>query len=375
MSAETGKGGPGMGTVVALLVVAAGAGAAAGWLLHGTPAPQSAQSAPASAVAPAETKGAEAASATSTPAPASAVPAAETACNDYKDRICKEAGDQSEACRAFGTAAPLLPASACQAGMAEIAATVTKIGAMRGICDELTTKLCNDLGPETQTCGLVKSKTPEFPADRCKSMMDEYPKVLAELQGIEKQNQPLSEELAAKQEGGDAPSYGPADAKVTVVEYSDFQCPYCSMAAKTATEIKKRYGNVVKFVFREYPLPFHQNAGPAAQASLAANAQGKFWEYHDLLFANQDKLDRENLEKLGAQVGLDVGKLKEALDKETHKAAVDADVALGQEVGVQGTPTMFVGRERVQNPSDFAAISKVIDKQLELAGVPVPPVQ
>jgi protein-disulfide isomerase len=191
--------------------------------------------------------------------------------------------------------------------------------------------------------------------------------VLAELQAMEKQNQPLDPALRAKQEANDAPSFGPADAKVTIVEYSDFECPYCSMAAQTTTKIKEKYGDRVRIVFRQFPLGFHQNALPAAEASLAANAQGKFWQMHDIMFENQKALDRASLETYAQQIGLDVDAFKAALDNKTFEAQAKADMKLGEEVGVNGTPTLFVGAERVQNPGDFDAISKQIDAALAKA--------
>jgi protein-disulfide isomerase len=211
-----------------------------------------------------------------------------------------------------------------------------------------------------------------MPPSRCQGMMDNYDKVLTELRGIEKQNAPISAADAAKQRAGDGPSFGPEDAKVAIIEYSDFECPYCSKAADAVKQLKKKYGSTVRFVFRQYPLPMHPNAQLAAEASLAAHAQGKFWPMHDLMFENQQKLDRSSLEQYAKQIGLDFAKFKKALDDNTYADQVKADMKLGQDLGVQGTPTMLVGTERVQNPTDFASMSATIDKQLKAAGVAVP---
>ena len=120
----------------------------------------------------------------------------------------------------------------------------------------------------------------------------------------------------------------------------------------------------MRFVFRQFPLSFHQQAHLAAQASLAAHAQGKFWEYHDLVFKNQNALGRDALEGYAKELGLDMVAFAKALDEETYKAAVDAELELGQEVFVSGTPTMFVNGKRVANATDATAISSEIDKAL-----------
>jgi protein-disulfide isomerase len=236
--------------------------------------------------------------------------------------------------------------------------------AARGSCDTLVEKLCNDLGNETETCKMVREKTGNFPADRCKQMMSSYDSVLGELKEMEKANAPLSEELATRQATGDAPGFGPKDAKVVVVMYSDFECPFCTRAAEVTTKLKEKYGDKVRFVFRQFPLGMHQNAPLAAEAALAAHAQGKFWPYHDLLFQNQRSLDRASLEQYAEKAGLDMAKFKKALDEHTYAAAVKSDMKLGEEVGVSGTPSMFIGTERVANPTDFDSLAKQVDGKL-----------
>jgi protein-disulfide isomerase len=157
---------------------------------------------------------------------------------------------------------------------------------------------------------------------------------------------------------------GPQNAKVTIVEFSDFQCPFCSRAAEATSKLKEKYGTKIRFVFRQFPLSFHQNAQLASEAALAANEQGKFWEYHDKLFANQNALERDKLEGYAKEVGLDVAKFKKALDSKTFAATVAEDLKLGEEAAVDGTPTMFLNGARIANPTDFDAISKQIDAAL-----------
>ncbi len=140
---------------------------------------------------------------------------------------------------------------------------------------------------------------------------------------------------------GTAPTKGPANAKVTIVAYTDFECPFCSRFATNLDEAIKGNPNV-RIVLKQFPLPFHKNADLAAQASLAANAQGKFWEFHDKMFANAKALTRPDLEGYATEIGLNMAKFKEALDKGTYAQQVKDDTAEGQKFGVQGTPSWFV---------------------------------
>jgi protein-disulfide isomerase len=211
---------------------------------------------------------------------------------------------------------------------------------------------------------MVKTQTKSFPQSRCKSMLEHIPEITADLKKMEAANAPLAPELAANMTKGNAGAFGPADAKVTVVEFSDFQCPYCSRAATAVDQIKEKYGTRVRFLFRQFPLPMHPNARGAAEAALAANAQGKFWEFHDKMFQNQSKLERADLEGFAKDVGLDVAAFKKALDSKTYAADVDADMKLGESVAVNGTPTMFINGARVQNPTSFEAISAQIEGAL-----------
>ncbi len=299
---------------------------------------------------------------------AAATKASPTACADYTKRLCKESGDDSPICTSVKSTADLLPPEACAAGLANVAFTIKKLGEKRKKCDELVTKLCADIGPTTPTCDMVKTHTKTFPPERCDMMMQHYAEVVADLKRQEEKNKPLAPEKMAKLTAGDAPSFGPTDAKVTIVEFSDFQCPFCSPAANAVQQLRAKYSDKVHFVFRQFPLSFHQNAHTAAEATLAAKAQGKFWEFHDKLFANQQKLDRPSLEGFAKEVGLDVPKFKKALDDKTYAPTVDAEQKLGEEVAVDGTPTMFLNGARIANPTDFDAISKQIDAALKTAG-------
>jgi protein-disulfide isomerase len=290
--------------------------------------------------------------------------AEEGPCAQYASRICSETGEQSQSCSSVRATAELLSDKACEVALADIDVSIEKLAGKRAKCDDLIEKLCKELGEDSQTCQMVTEQTKQFPPERCEMMLDRFDEVLADLKAREEMNKPLSAEKQAALTAGDAPSFGPEDAKVTVVEFSDFECPYCSKAAQVAHQVREKYGDKVRFVFRQYPLPMHPNARVAAQASLAADAQGKFWEFHDHLFENQRALDRDSLEKHAKEVGLDMAAFKEALDDDKLGEAVDADMKLGQEVSVRGTPTMFVNGQRVANPTSFEMVSKMIEEGL-----------
>jgi len=296
-------------------------------------------------------------------------PASATACADYTTRFCKEAGgEESTTCTTMKSAVELMAPAACASALANIDFTIKKLGEQKKKCEELVDKLCTDIGKETQTCEMVKTQTKNFTPDRCNMMMQHYAEVLADLKQQEERNKPLTPEKAAKIAEGNVPAFGPADATVTIVEFSDFQCPFCSKAAETSNKVKEKYGEKVRFVFRQFPLSFHKDAHLAAEASLAAHAQNKFWEFHDKLFANQQKLERAALEGYAKELGLNLAEFKKALDSKTHAATVDAEMKLGEEVAVQGTPTMFLNGARIADPTNFDALSKQIDEALAKQG-------
>ena len=161
---------------------------------------------------------------------------------------------------------------------------------------------------------------------------------------------------------------GPSNAKVTVVLFSDFQCPFCSRAVPVLKEIEDGYKGKVRIAFKQLPLPFHDKAHLAAEAALAANEQGKFWPYHDKLFANQQALDRPSLEKYAEELGLNMSKFKAALDSGKFKDKVDSDAKEGAAVGATGTPTFFINGTKVVGAQPFDAFKTVIDTELKGKG-------
>ena len=174
-----------------------------------------------------------------------------------------------------------------------------------------------------------------------------------------------------------SPVRGKATATVSVVEFADFQCPFCKRAEDDAiTQVRKDYPEKVKIVWRDLPLPFHPNAEPAAEAAREAYAQKGatgFWKMHDLLFANQTKLDRSDLDGYAKQVGLDMTKFAAAIDQHTHKAEIDADSKAAEAAGIQGTPAFLVNGYFISGAQPYTKFKKLIDRSLSEAGAPPKP--
>ncbi len=164
---------------------------------------------------------------------------------------------------------------------------------------------------------------------------------------------------------GDEPTKGDNKAKIVVVEFSDFQCPFCKRAASNGASIVKEYGDKVKYVFKQFPLSFHDKAHKASEASLCMHDQGKFFEYHDKLFENNQALEEADLKKYATEVGGDAAKFEECLKSGKNKAKVDRDMADGQKYGVSGAPTYFVNGEAVVGAVPYEEIKKVIDEALK----------
>lgn len=157
---------------------------------------------------------------------------------------------------------------------------------------------------------------------------------------------------------------GPDDARVTIVEWSDFQCPFCARSAPVLAHIHEKYGNDVRIVYRHLPLDMHRNAMLAAEAGVAAAEQGKFWAFHDQVFASFGHLERADLERFAAAVGLDLAKFRAALDDRRYHDAVVAEVAAAQALGIDGTPMMFINGIALSGARDAMTMDRMIDAHL-----------
>ncbi|MDC0673790.1 thioredoxin domain-containing protein [Nannocystis radixulma] len=173
---------------------------------------------------------------------------------------------------------------------------------------------------------------------------------------------PPALELAAAH----SPWIGSSDAKVQVVEFSDFECPYCSRAADTLKQLKDKYADKpVQFVFRHFPLSFHPNARPAAEYAQCAHEQEKFWPLHDAIFAAQRELSTDKLKELAGQVGLDTAKLDECLARVGQ--IIETDMKVAGEAGVGGTPSFYINGQTFEGNPTVAGLSEAIDAELARA--------
>ncbi|HII14877.1 MAG TPA: DsbA family protein [Nanoarchaeota archaeon] len=160
------------------------------------------------------------------------------------------------------------------------------------------------------------------------------------------------------------PSIGPADAKVTIVEYSDFECPFCQRAEETVKQVLDEYEGRVRLIYRNYPLKFHNNAQAAAEAGELANEQGKFWEMHDKMFENRLNLKESDLKKYAEEIGLDMGRFNAGLESEKYKAEVDRDIGDGNKLGVDGVPAFFINGKPLIGAQPVEEFRKIIDEEL-----------
>ena len=166
------------------------------------------------------------------------------------------------------------------------------------------------------------------------------------------------------------PTAGSKDAPVTIIEFSDFQCPYCRAAQNSLRQVREKYGDKVKLVYMDFPLGFHPHAMDAARAAQCASDQDKFWQYHDALFANQVKLNPPDLKATAAKLGLNTKQFDACFDKGKHDAAIRNDLAQGKSLGVTGTPTFFINGRELVGAQPLTKFSEIVDQ--ELAGAKEP---
>ena len=167
----------------------------------------------------------------------------------------------------------------------------------------------------------------------------------------------------------DDPSEGKADAPVTVVEFSDFQCPFCQRVWPTLKQLRMKYGDRMRLVWKDFPLTqIHPQAFVAAQAGNCAREQGKFWEYHDKMFGNQSALQPANLKQYAADVGLDTAKFNQCLDSSKYEARVQAALGVGGQLGITSTPTVFVNGRMINGAQPIEVFQSVIDEELARGG-------
>ncbi|MEM3126612.1 MAG: DsbA family protein [Candidatus Woesearchaeota archaeon] len=188
-------------------------------------------------------------------------------------------------------------------------------------------------------------------------------------QKAEDQRQPSKQpsKIDMKTLSDNDPFKGDKNAKVTIVEFSDYQCPYCArFYSQTLPQIEENYikSGKVKFVYRDYPLPFHQFAQKASEAAECAGDQEKYWEMHNKIFDNQQQLNIENLKYWAKELGLDGKEFDSCLDSGKYVSEVKEDIANGSAVGVTGTPTFIINGEIVSGAQPYEVFQQIIEAKL-----------
>ena len=157
---------------------------------------------------------------------------------------------------------------------------------------------------------------------------------------------------------------GPENATVTVIEFSDFECPFCGKAAPTVKQIKEQYGDRIRFVYKHFPLPSHSTAPKAAEAAECAGDQGKFWEMHDKMFANQKTLFPNSLKGYAKDIGLNTTAFNNCLDSGIMASRVQSDQQEGNTFGVKATPTFFINNRKIEGAQPLSAFQSAIESEL-----------
>jgi predicted DsbA family dithiol-disulfide isomerase len=182
--------------------------------------------------------------------------------------------------------------------------------------------------------------------------------------GYESRLQPFRSDIAT--EGH--PARGPANAPVTLVEFSDFECPFCGSLFPTLLRLERNYGDKIRIVFRQFPIAeLHPNAPKAAEASLCANEQQRFWDLHDAMFSDQQKLSVPDLKARASELKFDVNRFNTCLDSGKYADAVKKDISEGSKAGVSGTPGIFINGRFLSGARPYEELQQIIDEELQLS--------
>ncbi len=168
------------------------------------------------------------------------------------------------------------------------------------------------------------------------------------------------------------PVRGPADAPITIVEFSDFQCSFCARSQQTLHLLRLKYPGLIRIVFKNMPGSSHDRARPAAEAALCAARQGKFWELHDWLFSNQQKLDDESIAGAAKNIGLDMEAFEKCLESDETLGQIDASLNMARILGLSGTPVFFINGIMVRGARPLPVFDEIVRSELDRLGIPIP---
>ena len=166
---------------------------------------------------------------------------------------------------------------------------------------------------------------------------------------------------------GDSAAHGPSDAWVTIVEVSDFQCPFCGKVVPTINELQKKYGNDIRVVFKNNPLSFHPRAMPASMSAECAREQGKFWDVYERQFTNQKALEDADLEKYAKESGVDIGRWKACFTSNKYKSRIEEEQRQMVTLGARGTPAFFINGRFLSGAQPVQAFEAIVDEELKKA--------
>lgn len=300
-----------------------------------------------------------------TPAAAKEATPAVESCSAWLDFVCSHVSGEDPLCLEVQEGVGILTSEACAVAYEQRAFTEAQLKKRAEQCGVLADKVCSDLPGMTRFCNKVRKQAARYTPNYCVDMLGKYPETLTQLRQQATATR-LSPEQAQPLYDGEPPAFGPKDAPIQIVEFADYESPYSAKTAAIIASLAARYGERLHFVMRQFPLPDNPHAHQAAQAALAAHAQGKYWPMHEKLLEHRTQLERADLLRYAEEIGLDSAKLRAALDQRRYAPAVDADVALGKALEVVGMPTVFVNNERIMNSVSEPAIVEAIEEYLAL---------
>jgi len=216
-----------------------------------------------------------------------------------------------------------------------------------------------------------KNKTPNAaPFEQIKPQLMEMMNRQAMLERLRKSSQVkiMLEPKRVAVDSSGHPSLGAKEAPITIVEFTDFQCPFCKASEATVKQLRTKYGDKVRLVHMDFPLSFHSHALDAAKAARCANDQNKFWQFHDSLFNNQGKLAPADLKQTAKTLGLNTTEFDSCFDKAKHEDEIKKDLAAGEKLGVDGTPAFFIDGRPLVGAQPSAQFEQIIDDELSSGG-------